>query len=157
MKTKSKVLRLAACIVLCELAGLIGAVFTTPAIPTWYASLAKPAFSPPNWLFAPVWTALFALMGVSLYLAWSKGLTKSRMAAAAFAIQFALNIGWSFLFFGLKSPLYAFAEIVMLWVSIAATIALFWKLDRRAALMLVPYICWVSFASLLNYAVWTLN
>jgi tryptophan-rich sensory protein len=151
--------KLAVSLVLCFLAGAIGSVFTYPSIPTWYASLNKPFFTPPSWLFGPAWTTLYILMGLSLYLVWQKG-TKGKEAKQAlylFAAQLALNALWSFLFFGLQSPLYGFIGIIPLWLFILLTIWKFWNIDRNAALLLVPYIAWVSFAATLNFAVWLLN
>jgi tryptophan-rich sensory protein len=150
-----KIWKLFASILLCEAIGLIGSFFTFPAIGTWYAALQKPFFNPPNWLFGPVWTILFALMGISLYLVWEKGLTKK--AIIFFGIQLILNLAWSILFFGLHSPMLAFAEIIFLWIAIAATILEFKKVSQKAAWLLIPYILWVSFAAILNFAVWALN
>lgn len=156
---KIDVVKLIVAIVLCQLAGFLGSFFTSPNIPTWYASINKPAFNPPNWLFAPVWTTLFLLMGIALYLVWVKGFKKPvvKKAVAIFVIQFILNILWSLLFFGLQNPFYGFVEIIVLWIAIAATIWMFKKVDRRAAMLLIPYIAWVSFAALLNYYIWMLN
>lgn len=152
-------LKLAAAVMLCELAGAIGSLFTFSAIPSWYSTLNKPFFSPPNWVFAPVWITLYALMGIALYLVWEKGLEKKKVKTAAivFLIQLSLNSLWSILFFGLKSPFYAFFEIVLLWIAIAFTIMKFREVDARAAWLLIPYILWVSFAAILNFSVWTLN
>ncbi|MCX6770968.1 MAG: tryptophan-rich sensory protein [Candidatus Micrarchaeota archaeon] len=147
---------LIAAIVVCLLAGAIGSIFTFSAIPTWYAALAKPSFSPPNWVFGPVWTALYILMGVSAYLAWKQG-KKADFALKIFGVQLFLNALWSFLFFGMRSPALGFAGIVPLWLSIAYCIRLFWPLDRKAAYLLLPYMAWVSFATLLNLAIWMLN
>jgi tryptophan-rich sensory protein len=153
------ILKLVACIALCEGAGLIGAIFTTPAISTWYATLKKPSFQPPNWLFAPAWTLLFLLMGIALYLIWNKGLpfAQVRTAVIFFAIQLALNILWSVLFFGAKLPLAGLIEIALLWVAILLTILRFWPLSRPAGILLLPYILWVSFATALNAAIVLLN
>jgi translocator protein len=158
MKRKEIIILIAA-ILICELAGIIGSVFTIPSIPTWYAGIVKPAFAPPNWIFAPVWTTLFALMGISLYLVWRKGFkTKGVKAAVSiFGFQLLLNIIWSLLFFGLQSPFYAFAEIIILWIAIAATIFSFSRISKNAALILIPYIAWVSIAATLNYYIWILN
>lgn len=146
-------------IVVCQMAGILGTFFTAPAIDTWYATLAKPDFSPPNWLFAPAWTLLYTLMGISVYLVWQKGVAKKEVRAALvfFGIQLALNALWSPLFFGLKNLGLAFAEIILMWGFILATIIKFYRLDRRAAYFLLPYLAWVSFASLLNYSLWKLN
>ncbi|MBN1940756.1 MAG: tryptophan-rich sensory protein [Candidatus Diapherotrites archaeon] len=156
---KTDFLKLAVSIVICLCAGFIGSFFTSPNIPTWYASINKPFFNPPNWIFAPVWTILFILMGISLYLVWSKGLQAKgvKIAIAIFAAQLVLNTLWSILFFGLQNPFFAFIEIIVLWIFILLSIIKFYPISRKAALLLLPYICWVSFALLLNYFVWILN
>jgi len=158
-KPRINPLKLIAAIVLCVIIGSSASVFTAPQIGTWYASLAKPVWNPPNWLFAPVWTTLFVLMGISLYLVWNKGFKTRgvKIALVIFGAQFALNVLWSFLFFGLQSPLYGFIEIIALWIMIAATIIAFYKISKPAAFILLPYIAWVTIASLLNYSVLVLN
>lgn len=151
--------RVAIAIGICELAGIIGSVFTASAIPSWYVILERPAFAPPNWVFGPVWTTLYAMMGVSLYLVWQQ-LSQGKPAKKAlyvFGVQLLLNTAWSIIFFGLQSPGAAFVEIIFLWLSIALTILLFWQFSKTAALLLVPYIAWVSFAAFLNYTIWMLN
>ena len=152
----SKTVKIVLAIVLCELVGFVGSIFTTPAIPTWYASLTKPGFSPPNWIFAPVWTILFALMGVSLYLLWEKR-KKAKTALIFFAIQLVLNMLWSILFFGLKNPLLALIEIVVLWIFILLTTINSWKISKLAGKLFIPYLLWVSFASFLNLQIVLLN
>jgi len=156
---RDKIIKLITAVLICQFAGIIGSVFTTPTRPTWYASINKPEFNPPNWVFAPVWTMLFLLMGISLYLIWEKGLEKKEVkhAVYVFGLQLFLNIVWSFLFFGLQNPFLAFAEIVLLWIAILASIILFYRISKKAGLLLVPYILWVSFAAFLNYSVWILN
>ncbi len=155
--------RLAVAVVLSELAGLAGSVFTASAIPVWYAGLIKPAFNPPSWIFGPVWTLLYALMGIAAFLVWDRGRTRPalrRMARAAlviFIMQLALNVAWSAIFFGAHSPAGAFADIVLLWFAILWTIIAFARISRPAAYLLVPYLLWVSFAAYLNYAIWMLN
>lgn len=146
-------------ILICQSAGLIGSVFTTPAIPAWYATIQKPSFSPPNWLFAPVWITLFLLMGVSLYLIWNKGLKDEKVKSAIiiFTVQLILNILWSFFFFGLKSPLLGFLEIVILWAAILINIVKFYNISKLAGLLLLPYLLWVSFAAFLNFTIFRLN
>ena len=136
-----------------------GSLVTTPNIPTWYAGLAKPGFTPPNWLFAPVWTTLYILMAYALWriLALPKDRPGRSAAIAAFFAQLALNSLWSFAFFGAHSPPAGLAVIVALIVAILATIRAFWKLDRRAALLFVPYLVWVAYATALNAAIWQLN
>lgn len=151
--------KLIASILICQLAGAAGSFFTLPSIATWYASLQKPWFTPPGWAFAPVWITLFLLMGISLYLVWEKGLGRKDVKASInmFAIQLALNIAWSLIFFGLRLPLHAFVEIMLLWLAILASIIMFRRIDRRAGLILLPYIIWVSIAALLNLYIWILN
>ena len=150
---------LIAAILLCEAAGLVGSIFTFPSIPGWYATLNKPSFSPPNWVFGPVWTTLYALMGISLYLVWKKGQEKIniKIPLIFFGIQLFLNFLWSILFFGLHSPVLGLICIILLWLSIAATILSFYTISRNAAYLLIPYLLWDSFASILNADVWMLN
>jgi translocator protein len=137
-------------------AGALGSFFTANAIPDWYQWLAKPAFNPPNWVFGPVWTALYIMMGIAFYLVWtSKDFT--RQAAVLFGTQLFLNFLWSILFFGLQSPQMAFAGIVVLWIAIALTMHEFYGIKKKAAYLLIPYILWVSFAAVLNYSIWMLN
>lgn len=158
MKLKD-VLRLLFAIGVAELAGIIGAVFTTSAITTWYADLVRPEFAPPNWVFGPVWTALYALMGVAIFLIWRAGWERRdvKIASVIFAVQLVLNTLWSIIFFGFRSPGLAFIEIVILWIAILATIIAFAKISRLSAWLLAPYILWVSFAAYINFAIWSLN
>jgi tryptophan-rich sensory protein len=155
----SKIVKLLIAILGCQIAGVVGSIFTAPSIATWYATIEKPGFTPPNWVFAPVWTTLFVLMGVSAYLVWNKGLENKnvKMALLIFSIQLALNMLWSFLFFGLKSPLYAFFEILILWLVIMLTIVNFSRISKTASWLLIPYIIWVSFAAILNFSIVRLN
>jgi len=146
-------------IVVCELAGIIGSLFTTPSIPGWYAGLVKPSFNPPAWVFAPVWTTLYAMMGLAAWLIYEKGLKRPEVkkALTVFAVQLVLNTLWSIVFFGAHQLLGAVIVIVLLWAMILWTILLFRKISRPAAWLLVPYILWVSFASVLNVTIWVLN
>ncbi len=155
----ANILRLIVSIVICESAGIVGSLFTTPSIPTWYASLAKPSFNPPNWLFGPVWTILFLIMGISVFLVWNKGINRSdvKIALIIFAAQLLLNILWSVLFFGYHSPFAAFVAIICLWMTILVTIVIFYRISRVSAWLLIPYILWVSFAAVLNFFIWRLN
>lgn len=152
-------IKLAASVVLCLLAGFVGSMFTTPKIESWYAGIAKPSFTPPGWLFGPVWTALYVLMGIALYLVWRKGIAAKgvKIALAVFLAQLVLNALWSYAFFGAESPLAGLVVIVALWAMIAASIAAFGPLSRTAAMLLVPYILWVSFATVLNASIYYLN
>jgi len=158
-KTLKYVYRLIISIVACQCAGLLGSVFTAPSITTWYATLAKPAFTPPNWLFAPAWTTLYLLMGISASIIWQKGLSNRtiRTALAIFLIQLILNVLWSAVFFGLESPLYGLIVIAGLWIAIAFTIFSFFKISKLAGSLLLPYIGWVTFAALLNVYLLILN
>lgn len=159
MKEKISVRLLIACIGLCQLCGLLGAFFTMPAIPGWYASLQKPFLNPPNAVFGPVWTVLYALMGASLYLVIRTEGPEAlkRTAVFLFGVQLALNTLWSWLFFGLKNPGLALADIVLLWAAILAAMVCFLRLSRPAFWMFLPYLCWVGFAVFLNFEIWRLN
>ncbi|MGB9301314.1 MAG: TspO/MBR family protein [Anaerolineae bacterium] len=154
-----EVLRLVVSIVACQLAGGIGAIFTTPAIPTWYASLNKPSFNPPNTVFFPVWTTLYTLMGIAAFMVWRKGLheRRVRVALGIFVIQLVLNTAWTIIFFGLYSLFGAVIAIVFLWIAILINIVTFWRISKVAGALLIPYILWVSFAGILNISVWMLN
>ena len=153
------IIKLVVSILVCQCAGIIGSVFTTPAIPTWYAALQKPVFTPPNWLFAPAWITLYLLMGIAAFLIWRVGLENRRVRTALiiFLVQLVLNSLWSVAFFGMQSPLYGFIVIIILWLAILLTILLFARISAVAAWLLVPYILWVSFASALNISIWVLN
>lgn len=146
-------------IAICQLAGIIGSVFTAPAVTTWYAALKKPAFSPPNWLFGPVWIVLYVLMGISLFLVWRKSLDipAVKTGLTVFGVQLILNILWSVAFFGLRSPVAGFLVIVALWIAIFLTILRFTRVSEFAAILLIPYIVWVSFAAILNLSLFLLN
>lgn len=143
-------------LLLCLSVGFLGSIFTVSAIPTWYATLHKPFFSPPNWVFGPVWTTLYILMALAFYLIWQKGV-KNQAAIFFFMIQLFLNFLWSILFFWLHSPLLGLIGIVFLWLMIFLTIKSFLKINKAAGLLLLPYLFWVSFASILNLAVYLLN
>ncbi|MDD3285086.1 MAG: tryptophan-rich sensory protein [Patescibacteria group bacterium] len=140
-------------------AGAAGSIFTSANILSWYDFLNKPFFSPPNWLFAPVWTILYILMGLALFLVWRQGWHRDEVKRGLklFLIQLGFNVIWSYFFFGLHEPRLAFLEIIALWLAIAATIISFYRVDKRAAWLLLPYLLWVSFAAFLNYAFWQLN
>jgi len=141
-----------------QLAGGIGSLFTMNSVGTWYQILEKPFFSPPNWVFAPVWTTLFILMGVALFLVWKKDYVPGRnLALWVFGIQLALNVLWSFVFFGMHQPGWAMAEILVLWFAIAANMLAFHHVSKAAGWLLLPYLLWVSFAAVLNCAIWRLN
>jgi translocator protein len=154
-----EVLKLIGCMAICELTGLVGSLAMMRTLPTWYASLHKPSFSPPDWIFGPVWTILYLIMGIALYLVLRKGFFEPgvKTAIIVFAVQLILNAVWSFLFFGSESPLLGLIDIVLLWTAIAVTIVFFSYVSKPAALLLFPYIFWVSFAVVLNFFLWRLN
>jgi translocator protein len=155
---KSNILKLVVSIVLTLGIGSLGAIFTTSEIPTWYAGLQKPSFNPPKYLFGPVWSLLYLLMGISFYLIWKQPASSIKsIAITLFIIQFVLNFCWSIIFFKYHQIGWALVEIITMWVFILLTIIWFAKLHKSAAWLLVPYISWVSFATLLNFALWRLN
>ncbi len=155
----STILKLVASIALCQLAGFLGSLFTTPAIPTWYATLKKPFFTPPNWIFGPVWISLFLLMGISFFIVWQKKLHQpaAKNAIIFFFVQLILNILWSMAFFGLQSPLVGLIDIILLWIAILITTTKFFRVSRLAGFLFLPYLFWVSFAAVLNFFLWILN
>lgn len=160
MVKRANLLKLLVSVMLCQFAGAIGAIFTASSLENWYLLLEKPSFTPPSWIFFPAWVILYTLMGISFYLVWEKRLQEEKikkMGMLIFGIQLGLNAIWSFLFFGLKSPYYAFVEIFLLWLAIFLTILEFRKISKIASYLLFPYILWVSFAMLLNYYIWILN
>ena len=146
-------------VLLCNCAGLLGSLFTTTGPGSWYSTLIKPAFNPPSWIFAPVWTLLYILMGISLYLVIMEGMKGRdvRIPLLIFAIQLILNILWSYAFFGLESTFFGLLVIILLWISIVATMILFYPVRKAATWLLVPYILWVSFATILTYTIYSLN
>ncbi|MEO5683025.1 MAG: TspO/MBR family protein [Chitinophagaceae bacterium] len=155
----SNTVKLIISIVLAVGIGSLGGIFTAPEIQSWFLHLNKPAWNPPNWLFAPVWTSLYIMMGIAFYLVWKdpSNTDSKRWAIIIFIAQFALNFFWSYIFFRQHQMGWAFVEIVVLWVAILCTIIAFSKINKTAAWLLVPYISWVSFAAVLNYTIWQLN
>ncbi|MGB9929670.1 MAG: TspO/MBR family protein [Methanosarcina sp.] len=153
------IFKLITSIVICLLSGVIGSVFTASSIENWYVLLEKPALNPPSWIFSPVWTILYILMGISLYLVWEKGLQYPgvKFGITIFAIQLVLNTLWSIVFFGLRNPFYGFIEIIFLWIAIVITIWQFYKISKTASYLLLPYLLWVTFATYLTYSIWILN
>ena len=145
-------------IILCQLAGITGTIFTGDSL-GWYYTLNKPFFRPPNWLFGPVWIILYAMMGISLYLLWRRGFSSndSKYALIIFVIQLVINTAWSFVFFGERSIGGGMAVILVLWIMIFLTIFAFYRLNTSAAYLLIPYLIWVSYASILNLSIWRLN
>ena len=158
MEARSEWVGLIIFLAVCFAVAGLGGMATTPEIPGWYQRLAKPSWTPPNWLFGPVWTALYACMAVAAWLVWKRvGWQGGDGALTVFGIQLALNLAWSFVFFKFHLTGWAFAEIVLLWAAIAVTIVKFAPISTAAALLLVPYLIWVTYASALNFAVWRMN
>ena len=155
MSRSRTVLGLCGWLLLCFAAASLGAVFMPGE---WFAALRKPAWNPPGWVFGPVWSALYTMMAVAAWLVWKRGgFAAQRQPLALFLAQLVLNAAWTPLFFGLHRPGVAFAEIILLWLAIAWTIAAFWRVHRVAAWLLAPYLAWVSFAAVLNGTLWRLN
>jgi len=150
-------MKLILALLLPQLTGAIGALFTIKAIPTWYAYLNKPSFSPPNWLFGPAWLVLYLLMGVALYLNWIKKTKQAKFNVRLFFIHLFFNLIWTPIFFGAKNLFLALIVIVIIWALIVVMIFKFWKVNKVSSLLLIPYLLWVSFATTLNYFVWKLN
>jgi len=159
LRRRGAVVKLISSILLCQMVGIIGSIFTSSSVSIWYPRLVKPAFTPPGWLFAPVWATLYLLMGLSLFLILVKGREKGRLRVSLplFAAQLVLNGAWSYLFFGLRNPLYGLIGIILLWIMILLTIVEASKVSRAAAALLLPYLAWVTIAATLNFYIWRLN
>ena len=154
----SHIIKLIISILLPLSVGAVAGMFTSQAVPTWYASLNRPFFSPPNWVFGPVWTSLYILLGISFFLIWKEEASKVRdLAIKVFSIQMLLNFAWSFIFFYFNLIGVALIEIILLWTSIVAMIYLFYKIKPLAAYLNIPYLLWVSFATILNAGYYFLN
>jgi translocator protein len=137
--------------------GAVAGIFTSSAINGWYSTLAKPSFNPPNYLFGPVWTALYLLMGIACYLVWKSNHSNKKQALQIYAVQLLLNFLWSFLFFYFKNPALAFIDIILMLIAIAICIKYFYPINKIAAWLLAPYLLWVAFATVLNFSIWQLN
>lgn len=158
MHVKNKVFRIFFCIGICQLAGVVGSIFTRTSVDTWYRTLDKPVFNPPSWVFAPVWILLYLMMGIALYRIWEYKISYSKTEAMIiFYIQLFINSLWSIAFFGMKSPLLGLIVIVLLLILIAVTLFKFYKISKTAGVLLIPYLLWVSFATLLNFELYRLN
>ena len=161
MASENPMPKLVGSVLLCEAAGAIGSIYSYDGVRDWYPKLRKPTYTPPSWLFGPVWTLLYAMMGLSLCLASQQRRKEDggvwRASRLLFGTQLALNVLWSYVFFGRRAPGWALVEILFLWVAIAATIAAFFKISRSAALLLLPYLLWTGFAAILNHSIWRLN
>lgn len=154
----SKLIKLVISIVIPLIVGMLGSLFTSMSVKTWYQTIKKPVFNPPNWLFAPVWTILFILIGLSFYFVWINNFGKYKnLCLFIYSLQLFFNLFWSASFFGLKSPLLASIVISILWILIVINIVLFYKVIPISGFLLIPYILWVSFAAILNFSIVTLN
>lgn len=158
MNGRSSWIGLVVFIIVCLGAGGLGAFATTPEIEGWYRTIEKPTWNPPDYVFGPVWTTLYLMMAVAAWLVWKpEGFKTVKMPLGLFAVQLVLNVTWSWIFFGRHQPGWAFAEILVLWLSILATMVAFFKNSTIAGWLMVPYLAWVSFASVLNFTIWRLN
>ncbi len=145
-------------IVIAQTAGLVGSLFTVESVSTWYTTISKPEWNPPSWIFGPVWITLYTLMGIAAYMVWQqREVPNAKLALWIYGVHLVFNALWSILFFGLKNPGLAFAEIIVLLVLIVITTLLFWKINPLAGGLMIPYIVWVSFAAFLNYTIWQIN
>jgi tryptophan-rich sensory protein len=154
-----KIIKIVLVVLVCVSVGYLSGTVTRESITTWYPTLVKPVFNPPNWIFAPVWTLLYIMMGIAAGLVWTNEYEQKivKKALGFFAIQLGLNALWSYLFFGLHNPLLALIEIVLLWLMIFETYNQFKKIDKVAGFLMLPYLAWVSFATILNASIWWLN
>jgi tryptophan-rich sensory protein len=151
-------LGLAAFVALCFGAAALGGLVTAQSVTSWYPTLNKPAFTPPDWVFGPAWTLLYLMIALAGWRVWrARWPAGARTAMIWYAVQLILNVAWSFIFFGARSIGFALVEIVVLLTAIVVSVVMFWRIDRLAGLLLVPYAAWVSFASVLNFALWRLN
>ena len=153
-----QVVGLAVALIACYGAAAVGGILTSSSVSTWYQTLQKPSFNPPSWVFGPVWTVLYGMMAVAVWLAWrGAGSGEARLPLALFAVQLILNVAWSALFFGLRQPGWALLEICLLWVAIGASLVSFVRISPVAGWLMAPYLLWVSFAAILNLSLWLLN
>ncbi|TDO78223.1 TspO/MBR related protein [Flavobacterium chryseum] len=156
----SKIVKIAIALIVCLVVGYSASIVTRPSVESWYPTIIKPSFNPPNWIFMPVWTFLYILMAVAAGLVWDKIKEQTeevKKALGFFLIQLTLNAIWSYLFFGLKNPMLALIEIAILWLMIYETYLKFIKINKIAGYLLIPYLAWVSFAAVLNASIWWLN
>ena len=155
----SNIVKAIIAIVIPLMVGATSGFFTVTGVESWYQTIQKPSWNPPNWIFGPVWTTLYVMMGIALFLVWKEDTSEElkKIAIGLFAVQLTLNFFWSFIFFNQQQPGWALVEIIAMWFFILLTIFAFAQVNKTAAWLLVPYISWVSFASILNYTIWQLN
>lgn len=158
MKEGTRWIGLVVFILVCLGAGGLGAIATTPEIEGWYKTIEKPSWNPPDYVFGPVWTTLFVMMAIAAWMVWKpEGIKAAAMALTLFAVQLVLNVAWSWIFFGMHQSGWAFVEIVILWLAIVGTTVAFFRCSKIAGWVMLPYLAWVSFASVLNFTIWRLN
>jgi len=156
----NKITKIVVALIICLMVGYSASIVTRPSVETWYPTIIKPRFNPPNWIFMPVWTLLYILMAVAAGLVWDKIKEQNqevKVALGFFLIQLTLNAIWSYIFFGLKNPMLALIEIALLWLMIYETYLKFTKINKTAGYLLIPYMAWVAFAGILNASIWWLN
>ncbi|TPN87269.1 TspO/MBR family protein [Aquimarina algicola] len=156
---KKKLIRIGIAVLLCVFVGFLSSIATKSSIDTWYTTLNKPSFTPPNWVFGPVWAILYIMMGIAAGIVWNKGFYHKwvKVALYHFGFQLLLNVAWSIFFFGLRNPFIALLDIIALFILLLFTIKWFTVVNSTAAYLLIPYVVWVAFATALNFAVWQLN
>ena len=157
--TKSLLSKILISVAACLIIGFLSGLATTDSINEWYVNINKPSFNPPNWIFGPVWSILYTMMGIAAGVVWHQGIERPEVKAAlyVFVSQIILNATWSIIFFGMKNPMFAFIEIIILLILIGICIFRFYKIKKIAAYLMIPYMLWVSFASVLNYCIMVLN
>ncbi|MFQ6603408.1 TspO/MBR family protein [Flavobacterium sp. C3NV] len=156
----NKITKIVVALIICLMVGYSASIVTRPSVETWYPTIIKPSFNPPNWIFMPVWTLLYILMAVAAGLVWDKIKEQNqevKVALGFFLIQLTLNAIWSYIFFGLKNPMLALIEMALLWLMIYETYLKFTKINKTAGYLLIPYMAWVAFAGILNASIWWLN
>ena len=156
----NKITKIVIALIICLMVGYSASIVTRPSVESWYPTIIKPSFNPPNWIFMPVWTMLYILMAVAAGLVWDKIKEQNqevKVALGFFLIQLTLNAIWSYIFFGLKNPMLALIEIALLWLMIYETYLKFTKINKTAGYLLIPYMAWVAFAGILNASIWWLN
>lgn len=153
-----KIITLLLCIVIPLAIGFVSGIISAAGVTDWYMNVQKPSFNPPSWVFGPVWTVLYILMGISIYLTLQQPASKLRNTALVLqTVQLSLNFWWSIIFFAMENPALALLEIILLWLSILVLIIVTWRVKRVAAYLLLPYLAWVNFAAILNASIWILN
>jgi len=158
MSTARSAVGLLVCVAACFAAAGVGGLFTGLSVSTWYHELQRPAWNPPDWVFGPVWTVLYLMMGVAAWLVWRKGgWAGARVALVLFVVQLVLNAAWTGVFFGLRAPGMAFIELAALWIAIVATVIAFWRRSIAAGALMLPYLAWSTFAAVLNFTIWRMN